>query len=306
MRKRVPLGRVDPIEHEILVHDDCGREPGAGTREAIDGDCRLGSIAPQGARCYHRAMHVAVAQLDAIVGDLSGNGRRILDALREAERAGADLTVTPELSLCGYPPEDLLLRPAFVEANARELASIASEVTDSVLTVGFAEGHEGRRCNAVAVLRNGRVDQVYRKQALPNYTVFDEERYFAPGSDACVFPVGDLRVGVVICEDVWVPGPAAQARAAGAQVLVVPNGSPYHTSQLALRREQVAARAIENANADRLRESLRRAGRARVRRRLVRRRRDRHRGAADAGLARDARARVVRRRARAAGARRPR
>jgi NAD+ synthase (glutamine-hydrolysing) len=191
-------------------------------------------------------MHVAVAQLDAIVGDLSGNGRRILDALREAERAGADLTVTPELSLCGYPPEDLLLRPAFVEANARELASIASEVTDSVLTVGFVEGYEGRRCNAVAILRNGRVDQVYRKQALPNYTVFDEERYFAPGSNACVFPVGDLRVGLVICEDVWVPGPAAQARAAGAQVLVVPNGSPYHTSQLALRREQVAARAIEN------------------------------------------------------------
>jgi NAD+ synthase (glutamine-hydrolysing) len=192
-------------------------------------------------------MHVAVAQLDAIVGDLSGNGRRILDALRDTERVGADLTVTPELSLCGYPPEDLLLRKSFIEANARELASLAGEVRDSVLTVGFAEGHEGRRHNAVAVLRNGRVEQVYRKQALPNYTVFDEERYFAPGSRPCVFPVKDVRVGLVVCEDVWVSAPAAQARAAGAQVLVVPNGSPYHTSQQALRREQVAARAKENA-----------------------------------------------------------
>src|SRR5688572_20323287 len=98
-------------------------------------------------------MDIAVAQLDAIVGDLSGNGRRILDALRDAERAGADLTVTPELSLCGYPPEDLLLRSAFIEANARELASLASQVKDSVLAVGFAESHEGRCHNAVAVLR---------------------------------------------------------------------------------------------------------------------------------------------------------
>ena len=192
-------------------------------------------------------MHIAVAQLDAIVGDLSGNGRRILEALRAAERAGADLTVTPELSLCGYPPEDLLFRPAFVEANARELASLASQVMDRALIVGFADVHEGRRYNAAAVLRLGRVEQIYRKQTLPNYTVFDEERYFTPGAGACVFPVAGMRVGVVICEDVWVAGPAAQARAAGAQLLVVPNGSPYHTSQQSLRRAQVADRARENA-----------------------------------------------------------
>ncbi len=192
-------------------------------------------------------MHIAVAQLDATVGDLSGNGRRILDALREAERAGACLAVTPELSLCGYPPEDLLLRRSFVEANSRELAELAGEVNDCILTVGFAEVHEGHCYNAVAVLRKGRVEQVYRKQTLPNTTVFDEERYFAPGTSACVFPAGGLRVGLVICEDIWVPGPAAQARAAGAQVLVVANGSPYHTSQHALRCEQVGARARENA-----------------------------------------------------------
>ncbi len=192
-------------------------------------------------------MQVAVAQLDQIVGDMPGNGRRILDALRDAERAGADLTLTAELSLCGYPPEDLLLRPAFVEANARELAALAAEVKDSALVVGFAERHDGRCHNAAAVLKDGRVSRVYRKQTLPNYTVFDEERYFEPGHEACVVDVAGVRVGVVICEDIWFPGPAAQARAAGAQLLVVPNGSPYHTGQQALRLAQVQARARENA-----------------------------------------------------------
>ncbi|GIK88125.1 MAG: NAD+ synthase [Burkholderiales bacterium] len=192
-------------------------------------------------------MHVAVAQLDQVVGDLAGNARRMLDAMRDARRAGASLTVTPELSLPGYPPEDLLLRPAFVDANLRELAAMAAEVREGALTVGFADRHDGRCHNAVAVLEGGRVAHVYRKQHLPNYTVFDEERYFDPGREPCVFDVDGVRFGVVVCEDVWYPGPAAQARAAGAQVLVVPNGSPYHTGQQALRRATVAARARENA-----------------------------------------------------------
>ncbi len=192
-------------------------------------------------------MKIAIAQLDQIVGDLQGNARRILDALSDARRAGAALTVTPELSLCGYPPEDLLLRPSFVDACAHELASLAGAVTGGVLTVGFPERVDGRCHNAVAVIRDGRVAAVYRKQQLPNYTVFDEERYFEPGSAPCVFEVEGLRVGVVICEDIWYPGPAAQARAAGAEVLVVPNGSPWHTRQHALRLAQVSARARENA-----------------------------------------------------------
>jgi NAD+ synthetase len=192
-------------------------------------------------------MHVAIAQLDQIVGDLAGNAKRMLAALRDAERAGAALTVTPELSLTGYPPEDLLLRPAFVDANLRELAALAAEVRDSALVVGFADRHEGRCHNAAAVLAGGRVAHVYRKQCLPNYTVFDEERYFEPGREPCVFEVGGVRFGLLICEDVWWPGPARQARDAGAQVLVVPNGSPYHTGQQALRRQTVGARARENA-----------------------------------------------------------
>ena len=192
-------------------------------------------------------MKVAIAQLDQHVGDLPGNARRMLEACNDATRAGASLVVTPELSLCGYPPEDLLLRPSFVEASARELAALAAGVTGSVLTVGFPERFEGRCHNAVAVIRDGRVAQVYRKQQLPNYTVFDEERYFEPGSAPCVFEVDGVRVGIVICEDIWYPGPAAQSRAAGAEVLVVANGSPWHTRQHALRFEQVAARARENA-----------------------------------------------------------
>ena len=192
-------------------------------------------------------MKIAIAQLDQIVGDLQGNARRILDAMSDARRADATLMVTPELSLCGYPPEDLLLRPSFVDACAHELASLAGAVTGGVLTVGFPERVDGRCHNAVAVIRDGRVAAVYRKQQLPNYTVFDEERYFEPGMAPCVFEVEGLRVGVVICEDIWYPGPAAQARAAGAEVLVVPNGSPWHTRQHALRLAQVSARARENA-----------------------------------------------------------
>ncbi len=190
-------------------------------------------------------MQLALAQLDQMVGDLGANARGILAAAAEAERAGATLVVTPELSLCGYPPEDLLLRPAFLEACAAELAALAPQVKRTTVLVGFPEHADGRRYNAMAVVRDGRVHQIYRKQILPNYTVFDEERYFTPGNAPCVFDVEGVACGVIICEDVWFPEPAARAKAAGAQILVVPNGSPYHTRQQVLRREQVDARARE-------------------------------------------------------------
>ena len=191
-------------------------------------------------------MQLAIAQLNQRVGDLAANARGILDAVAEAERGGAALVVTPELSLTGYPPEDLLLRPAFVDACAAELAALAAQVKRSTVLVGFPE-RTGTRChNAVAVVRDGAVCAVYRKQNLPNYTVFDEERYFEPGHAPCVFDVDGVRVGVIVCEDVWFPAPTAAAAAAGAQVLVVPNGSPYHTRQQALRRVQVEARARES------------------------------------------------------------
>jgi NAD+ synthetase len=191
-------------------------------------------------------MRIALAQLDQTLGDLRGNAAAIVDAIDAARRAQADLVVTPELSLCGYPPEDLVLRPAFLDACAAELAALAPCVHDVVALVGFPERHDGARHNATAVMRDGRVECIYRKHYLPNYTVFDEERYFEPGRDACVFDVAGVRIGLLICEDCWFPQPAAQARAAGAQMVIVPNGSPYHTQQQRARVLQIEARVREN------------------------------------------------------------
>ena len=190
-------------------------------------------------------MRIALAQLNQGLGDIAGNARALLDAISEGRRAGASLVVTPELSLCGYPPEDLLLRPAFLQACASELASLAGAVTGTTAIVGFPELHEGSRHNAAAVLRDGRVAEIYRKHHLPNYTVFDEERYFEPGTEPCVFEVDKVRCGIVICEDCWFPEPARKARSAGAEVIVVPNGSPYHTLQQAARVAQIEARVRE-------------------------------------------------------------
>jgi NAD+ synthetase len=190
-------------------------------------------------------MQIAVAQLDQVIGDLSGNATAILAAADEAKRAGARLVITPELSLPGYPPEDLLLRPAFLEACARELAALAAAIKDTTVLVGFPERANGKCYNALAVLRDGRVASTYRKQRLPNYTVFDEERYFEPGSAPCVVDIDGLACGIIICEDVWFPEPIRQSKDAGAKLVVVANGSPYHTKQQALRREHVSARARE-------------------------------------------------------------
>src|SRR6476620_7386067 len=160
-------------------------------------------------------MQIALAQLNQVLGDLPGNARAIAAAAAEAERAGARLVITPELSLCGYPPEDLVLRPAFLDACSAELSALAPAITGTTALVGFPERHDGVRHNAVAVVRDGRVAAVYRKHRLPNYTVFDEERYFAPGTEPCVFDVDGVRCGVIICEDCWFADAAAQARAAG-------------------------------------------------------------------------------------------
>ncbi|MEO6929413.1 MAG: NAD+ synthase [Casimicrobiaceae bacterium] len=190
-------------------------------------------------------MQIAVAQLDQVVGDLPGNARRIMDAAEASVRAGASLVVTPELSLCGYPPEDLVLRPAFIDACAAELAHLAAALRGATVLVGFPEMRDGHRANALAVIRDGRVMDVYRKRCLPNDTVFDEDRYFEPGAAACVIEVDGVRVGIIICEDVWYAEPSRSTAAAGAHVIVVANGSPYHTRQQALRVAQLRARAAE-------------------------------------------------------------
>jgi len=173
-------------------------------------------------------LRIAVAQFNATVGDLTGNVERIVECAALAKARGAQVLLTPELALCGYPPEDLLLRPDFYRACQRALDELASWVEGIALIVGFPEEHEGSRYNAAAVIENGQKTAVYRKIRLPNYEVFDEKRYFDAGSEACVVTLGGVRCGINICADIWEPGAAELAHAAGAELLLVLNASPCH------------------------------------------------------------------------------
>jgi NAD+ synthase (glutamine-hydrolysing) len=191
-------------------------------------------------------LRVAAAQLNLVVGDLEGNVGRILAAYERASEADCDLVAFPELSVAGYPPEDLLLRPAFVAEAGEALEKIAVHTGATVAVVGFPE--LGRDLhNAAAVCARGRVVGVYRKHLLPNYAVFDEERYFVPGSDpGPLFVVGGVRVGVSICEDAWSPtGPIAAQAAGGAELAVNINGSPYYAARIHERQTMLATRATD-------------------------------------------------------------
>jgi len=193
-------------------------------------------------------LKIAIAQFNATLGDLAGNAARIVEYAERARAAGADLLLTPELSLCGYPPEDLLLRPDFYRACERELESLAARVTGIAVLVGHPEAVSGRRYNAASVLENGRRVATYHKQLLPNYEVFDEERYFDPGSTSCVFTIKGVRCGINICADIWEAGAAEGAYAAGAELLLVLNASPYHLDKFedraAVLRRRIAATGI--------------------------------------------------------------
>ena len=172
---------------------------------------------------------IAAAQINCTVGDLRGNATRILEYAERARAAGADLVLAPELSLCGYPPEDLLLRDAFLADCRRELERLAARLRGPALVVGFPElAPGGARYNAAALIRDGRIAAVARKHDLPNYEVFDEKRYFAAGSEPCVFELKGVRFGLTICEDVWGPRAPEMAQAAGAQAILSINASPYH------------------------------------------------------------------------------
>ncbi|MBC7940390.1 MAG: NAD+ synthase, partial [Chitinophagaceae bacterium] len=206
---------------------------------------------------------VALAQINATVGDLTGNARLLAASARQAHAQGALLVVAPELALSGYPPEDLLLRPAFMQACADTLAALAAELADLEglhLVVGHPHQFGARgdvrsksiavqqRFNAASVLAGGRVIGTYCKRELPNYQVFDERRYFASGRDAglspLVFEVGGRRVGLLICEDAWFDEPAHAACAAGAQLLCVLNASPFHLDKAGEREARMAERAL--------------------------------------------------------------
>ena len=192
-------------------------------------------------------MRLTLAQLNVVVGDLDGNVERITGAIAEAGRASADLVVLPELAITGYPPEDLLLRPGFVRAARAAVDEVARACTETVALVG-APAFERDLANAAFVCAGGAVAGVYRKHYLPNYGVFDEHRYFAPGRELVLLELGDVLVGPTICEDVWQPGPPATDLAlAGATLLVNLSASPFHVGKAEDREEMLVTRARDNA-----------------------------------------------------------
>jgi len=218
-------------------------------------------------------MKIAIAQMNVTVGDLAGNVARIADFARRARSQGADLMVTPELALCGYPPEDLLLRTDFLEACQHAMDDLVARVRDITVVVGHPRVTDGKCYNSASVVQNGKIVSTYDKQRLPNYMVFDEERYFERGTGSCVCAVSGVNFGVNICEDAWgaegemtarargrEPGdriginicadswnaeaPRA-ARAAGATVLLVLNASPYHVGKQRVRQDVMRERVAE-------------------------------------------------------------
>ena len=184
------------------------------------------------------AQKIALVQMNPMLGDLAGNAQLIHKAAQDAFKQGAKLVVTPELALTGYPPEDLLLRPAFIEKAQQQLDLLMKDLgqySGLTVVVGHPKKTPAGLQNYASVLQNGKVIAGYAKQELPNHEVFDEVRYFVPGKEACVFECEGIRYGVILCEDAWHAGPAKQAHSAGAQVLLVPNASPYHLKKEALR-----------------------------------------------------------------------
>jgi len=210
-------------------------------------------------------LKICVAQLNFVVGDLAGNAQKIIDAARAAHADGAQLLLTPELALCGYAAEDLYLRPAFVAACDDALQGVARE-TAALAGLTLVVGHPAAAdrqpersrsrsvlrapcLNAASVIRDGRIVHRYAKRELPNYQVFDERRYFVPGDAPCVFEVGDgnggqVKVGLLICEDAWFEAPAAEAKAAGAELLAVINASPFHVGKGDEREQAMRLRVL--------------------------------------------------------------
>jgi NAD+ synthase (glutamine-hydrolysing) len=207
------------------------------------------SVAQRQAASYPWAMprlRVAAAQLDLVVGDLRGNSARMLEVYEKADAAGCDLIAFPELAITGYPPEDLLLKPAFVAQATEALEKVAARTGRLAAVIGFPEA--GRDLyNAAALCADGKVQGIYRKHLLPNYAVFDEQRYFAPSTvDGPVFVVGGVRVGITICEDAWSPtGPIITQAAGGAELIVNVNASPYYAGRLRERETMLATRAAD-------------------------------------------------------------
>lgn len=189
---------------------------------------------------------VALAQVDLAVGDVAGNTQKIIEyADRARDDLSADLIVFPELSVCGYPPEDLLFHVGLRYMVENAIEEIRSTVSGIAVLIGFPEYSGTEIFNACAVYRDGEILAHYRKQRLPNYSVFDEERYFSRGESPAVFSINGVRIGLSICEDVWSPEPMAASRNAGAECVIAINGSPYELTSQERREAQTKKRALE-------------------------------------------------------------
>jgi len=190
-------------------------------------------------------LRFALAQMDFPVGAVAANATRMRTLIADARAGGASLVAFPELAICGYPPEDLLLRPSFLAACAREIDALAAVTNGIAAYVGHPHA-QGEVYNAGSLLRDGKTEVTYHKEALPNYTVFDEKRYFRPGHEAKVVDIDGVRVGLLVCEDIWEIEPAARATRAGAEMLIVINASPFDIPQAKTREDVLAQRAREN------------------------------------------------------------
>ena len=192
-------------------------------------------------------IRIALAQFDFPVGDITGNADRIVALIAQArDELRADLIVFPELALSGYPPEDLLLRPAFLADCQRAMERVAATTQGIVAVVGWPEAAGAVVFNAASVLRDGAIEHTYRKRELPNYAVFDERRYFASDHESCAFQVAGVTVGLLICEDLWFAEPLAETAAQGAQLLIVPNASPFERDKSSQRDSLLAQRVRES------------------------------------------------------------
>jgi NAD+ synthase (glutamine-hydrolysing) len=213
-------------------------------------ECRIiDNVRARRRREYNTAMRrfrIALAQMNPTVGDLEGNVARIRDGLEQARALGAQLVAFPELAVTGYPPEDLLFKSAFIEANLKALADVARASTGLTAVVGFVDKRDDI-FNAAAVVHGGALAGVYHKQYLPNYGVFDENRYFQAGTEAPVFTLGATTFAVNICEDIWYPsGPTTRQALAGAELVVTINASPYHAGKGHQRERMIATRAADD------------------------------------------------------------
>ena len=195
----------------------------------------------------HNVFRIGIAQINTTVGDFTGNRHKILNALEQARSSGVSLLTLPELAICGYPPEDLLFKPKFINDNLKSLDKIFAESSGISAVIGFVDQDDAGIYNAAAVIHDGKLEGVYRKTHLPNYGVFDEARYFKPGNRCPIYVIAGVKIGVNICEDIWIEsGPARTQAYSGAELIVNISASPYHFGKGNIREKMITSRATDS------------------------------------------------------------